>query len=111
MEKEYLVSVQNPLKETDVQRIREGIAIDGGEQCLPAEMIIEGPNTCRITLTEGKYHQVKRMMAALDNEVTGLKRIRMKNLLLDESLAPGEYRELTPEELEDLRESGQSVSE
>ncbi len=111
VEKEYLVNVKNPLKETDVQRIREGIAIDGGEQCLPAEMIIEGPNTCRITLTEGKYHQVKRMMAALDNEVTGLKRIRMKNLLLDESLAPGEYRELTPEELEDLRESGQSVSE
>ncbi len=111
VDKEYLVTVKNPLKETDVQRIKEGIVIDGGERCLPADMHILDPHTCRITLTEGKYHQVKRMMIALDNEVVGLKRIRMKHLLLDETLQPGEYRELTAEELADLRESGQSVSE
>lgn len=111
VEKEYLVTVKNPLKETDIQRIRDGIVIDRGEKCLPADMRILDPHTCRITLTEGKYHQVKRMMTALDNEVVGLKRIRMKHLLLDETLKPGEYRELTDEELRDLRESEPSVSE
>ena len=111
VEKEYLVTVKNPLKETDVQRIKDGIVIDGGERCLPADMRILEPYSCMITLTEGKYHQVKRMMTALDNEVVRLKRIRMKHLLLDESLRPGEYRELTAEELADLRGSGPSVSE
>ena len=53
-----------------------------------------------LILTEGKFHQVKRMMVACDNEVTYLKRLRMGNLWLDESLEIGEYRPLTQEELE-----------
>ena len=77
--------------------------IDGDEQCLPSECTITTQNTCHMILHEGKYHQVKRMFLARGNEVTALKRIRMKNLMLDESLAPGEYRELTEEELDDLR--------
>ena len=103
VEKEYLVTVKNPLKSSDIQRMENGLVIDGGEVCRPAKMEIIDETHCRVTLTEGKYHQVKRMLAALDNEVTGLKRIRMKNLILDESLAPGEYRELSEEELQDLR--------
>lgn len=105
VEKEYLVTVKNPLKDTDVQRTAAGLVIDGGEQCLPAQMVILDDLHCRITLTEGKYHQVKRMMEALDNEVIELRRIRMKDLLLDESLEPGAYRELTEEELAGLRGS------
>ncbi len=104
VEKEYAVTVKNPLKETDIQRIRRGITIDGGEVCRPAEMNILDAYHCTVILTEGKYHQVKRMFQALDNEVAALKRIRMKHLVLDPKLAPGEYRELTAEEVQGLKE-------
>ncbi|MGN0290583.1 MAG: 16S rRNA pseudouridine(516) synthase, partial [Lachnospiraceae bacterium] len=57
-----------------------------------------------LTITEGKFHQVKRMFEAVGKQVTYLKRISMGNLQLDESLAPGEYRELTPEEIQGLKE-------
>ena len=103
VEKEYSVTVKNPLKSSDVQRMEKGLVIDGGEVCRPARMEILDDTHCLVTLTEGKYHQVKRMFAALDNEVIALKRIRMKDLVLDESLAPGEYRELSEEELQNLR--------
>ena len=103
VEKEYLVTAKNPLKSSDIQRMENGLVIDGGEVCRPAKMEIIDETHCRVTLTEGKYHQVKRMLAALDNEVTGLKRIRMKNLILDQILAAGEYRELSEQELQDLR--------
>ena len=104
VEKEYIVTVKKPLKESDVQRLEQGIVIDQGERCRPAFMKITDETECHIILTEGKYHEIKRMFLALDNEVTALKRIRMKHLLLDETLSPGEYRELTPEELADLKE-------
>ena len=110
VEKEYHVTVKNPLKDSDAQRIASGLRIDGGEICLPAKMILLDDLHCRIVLTEGRYHQVKRMFLALDNEVTALKRIRMKHLVLDETLAPGEYRELTDEELNDLRGSTSEAS-
>ena len=55
--------------------------------------------TCTVTITEGKFHQVKRMFLALNNEVIYLKRIAIGGLKLDESLKSGEYRELTAEEL------------
>ena len=56
----------------------------------------------RVTLHEGKYHQVKRMIAAVGGTVTALKRLRLGGLWLDKTLAPGEFRELTQEELEKL---------
>ena len=57
----------------------------------------------RVTLHEGKYHQVKRMIAACGATVTYLKRVQLGNVRLDESLAPGEFRELAAEELASLR--------
>ena len=103
VEKEYLVTVKNPLKEEDLEVFRKGIVIDGEEACQPADYRITDTYECHLIIREGKYHQIKRMFAAIGNEVTGLKRLRMKNLVLDESLEPGDYRPLKEEELEDLR--------
>ncbi|MBP5465898.1 MAG: rRNA pseudouridine synthase, partial [Treponema sp.] len=58
------------------------------------------PAECKLTIYEGKYHEVKRMFQALGNEVVYLKRLRMNGLDLDPNLAPGQYRELTDGELE-----------
>ena len=106
VEKEYYVEVEKPLSERDIQAFERGIYIDGGEYCSPAILKILGANSCTLIIHEGKFHQIKRMFAARDNAVTYLKRIRMKNLVLDENLEPGEYRYLTQEEIADLRECG-----
>ena len=66
---------------------------------LPAKLEFFSETTCNLTITEGKYHQVKRMFQALGNEVIFLKRISIGNLDLDENLQPGEYRELSNEEI------------
>ena len=69
------------------------------------ELITAGEESkVRLTIQEGKYHQVKRMFEALGKEVTYLKRERMGPLTLDENLKTGEYRQLTDEELEGLKE-------
>lgn len=57
------------------------------------------PTEVRLTISEGRYHQVKRMFAAVGNHVVGLHRERIGDILLDESLAPGEYRPLTEAEI------------
>ncbi len=103
VEKEYSVSLRDPVGEDAVRRIEEGIVIDGGEKCLPASVRLTDEKHCYLVIQEGKYHQIKRMFQAVGNEVTHLKRVRMKGLVLDASLAPGEYRKLSPEELSDLR--------
>lgn len=65
----------------------------------PAELEVLGPRTARLSIIEGRYHQVKRMFGYFDNKVTGLHRERMGPLVLDASLAPGQYRQLTDEEI------------
>ncbi|MCF3097762.1 16S rRNA pseudouridine(516) synthase RsuA [Aeromonas australiensis] len=65
----------------------------------PAQLEILGECEARLTIHEGKYHQVKRMFASIGNKVVGLHRERIGGLMLDEALAPGEYRELTAEEI------------
>ena len=65
----------------------------------PAQLEILGECEARLTIHEGKYHQVKRMFAAIGNKVIGLHRERIGALGLDDELAPGEYRELTAEEV------------
>lgn len=87
----------------------EGVDIgsEGGEEwTLPARLeVLESGTTSRIRLTiqEGKYHQVKRMFRAVGMEVLYLKRESMGSLVLDEAMQPGEYRELTEKELELLQ--------
>lgn len=65
----------------------------------PAELVLLGPRTARLSIVEGRYHQVKRMFGHFDNKVIGLHRERMGPLVLDPALAPGEYRALTDDEI------------
>ncbi|WP_301359465.1 pseudouridine synthase [Enterococcus spodopteracolus] len=109
VEKEYLVEVKGVMTKADVSAFAAGLLIDGEEQTLPAKLFIdsvdEETNTSRIRLIlhEGKFHQVKRMVKAVGKEVTYLKRIRMGNFLLPEDLTLGEYRQMTPDELAQVR--------
>ena len=103
-EKEYLVAVRDPITENDCAKIRSGMKIDKGEVCLPAEITLLSERECRMVLLEGKYHEIKRMFETLGNEVVSLRRLRMKELVLDETLKPGEYRALTEEEIASLND-------
>ena len=96
VEKRYFVQFDGAVADGDVRRFAEGITLGSGEKCLPAtlELTQEG---AYISLYEGKYHQVKRMMAAIGKHVIYLKRVAIGGLRLDESLKPGEYRELYDE--------------
>ena len=102
-EKEYLVHFAEDLSEADIGRIENGITYQKTVY-RPARITEVSGRTCHIILTEGKFHEIKMIFEALGNEVLYLKRLRMKNLELDENLAPGEYRYLTEEEISDLRE-------
>jgi 16S rRNA pseudouridine516 synthase len=100
--KTYFVVVDGEVTEEDVQLFRQGIVLDDGYQTKPAELVILKSglrSDVELTITEGKFHQVKRMFAAVGKRVVYLKRIQMGLLPLDETLAPGEYRELTDEEI------------
>jgi 16S rRNA pseudouridine516 synthase len=103
VDKEYYVEVKNPLKTSDVIAFTSGITLDDGYKCLSARLEIIDELKAHVIIKEGKFHQIKRMFEALNNEVTYLKRIRMKNLILDPKLDLGEYRELTDEEINDLK--------
>ncbi|CEP69286.1 Pseudouridine synthase, RsuA/RluB/E/F [Moorella glycerini] len=105
--KTYYAVVCGMVTEIDVEAFRQGIILDDGYRTMPGELKIlcPGPEAeVELTIYEGKYHQVKRMFAALGKKVTYLKRIAMGSLVLDEQLKPGEYRELTAEEIGKLRE-------
>lgn len=103
VEKEYVVTLERPAEERYIEVFASGMIIDGGEECLPAKLILtENPHVVKLILHEGKYHQVKRMMEAAGNKVTHLKRIRMGGIELDPKLGSGECREITVEELERL---------
>jgi 16S rRNA pseudouridine516 synthase len=107
--KTYLVRLRDALSPQEqagyTERLKKGIHIEaeGSEpaaDCLGAECEWDSPASCRLTIYEGKYHEVKRMFLALGNEVVYLKRLRMNGLELDPALTPGQYRELTDGELE-----------
>lgn len=103
VEKEYVVTLEKPAEEDYIELFASGITIDGDEKCLPAKLILtDEPNVVRLILHEGKYHQVKRMMQAVGNRVTHLKRVRMGGIELDPKLLSGECREISQEEIESL---------
>ncbi|MHC5268509.1 pseudouridine synthase [Enterococcus sp. LJL98] len=105
VEKEYYAEVSGVMTPEDVQAFQAGLTIDGGEVCLPAELMIDAvdtvtqTSTIRLILHEGKFHQVKRMVQAVGKEVVYLKRLRMGTLKLDETLAFGAFRSLTEDEV------------
>ena len=106
--KVYYAKIKGEVNSLDVQAFKDGITIDDGYLCQSAILNIlsveDGYSEIEVEIYEGKFHQVKRMFLAVGKEVTYLKRIRMKNLELDPALELGEYRRLTREELDGLKE-------
>ena len=108
VDKVYYAKIDGMVTEEDVKRFAEGIDIGAEEEEMtrPAKLDImksAEESEIRLTIHEGKFHQVKRMFLAVGKEVTYLKRERMGPLCLDENLKPGEYRLLTEEEIENVR--------
>lgn len=103
VEKEYYVEHQLPLSQEDVLCIEQGIRYKNITY-KGAKLKILDDLQCTIILQEGKYHEIKNIFLAIGNKVTYLKRIRMKNLILDETLKKGEYRPLSEEEIGDLKQ-------
>lgn len=98
--KVYRVTLAEPVKPHYDEKLRHGIWLESEKRrCLPADMKVIDEQTVILTITEGKYHQVKRMFAALDNHVESLHRIGIGEIVLDETLEPGDYRYLTGEEI------------
>lgn len=104
--KVYEAVVAGILEPRAAERFAEGLTLKDGTVCRSAklEMLSAAPEQrFRITLQEGKYHQVKRMIAAVGGEVTALRRVKLGGLALDARLAPGEYRLLDDAEVALLR--------
>ncbi len=97
VEKRYSFEVDNPLRESDTAVLEAGVNI-GGYHTKPCRVELTAPCRGVIVLTEGKYHQIKRMMEAVGTRVTALERLTFGPLSLDPALARGKWRELTPDE-------------
>lgn len=104
VEKIYECTLVEPLTDAQKVMLEEGVDIGEKKFTLPAKVTMTEPTQITLTITEGKFHQVKRMLSAVGNQVLFLKRICMGNLYLDSDLKPGEYRKLTREEINLLRE-------
>lgn len=106
VEKKYYVEVSGELKEEHLELVKDGLVIDEGYKCKSARLeILESSKVksiANIYITEGKFHQVKRMMKALGTTVTYLKRLSIGTLELDKILKLGEYRYLTDKEIKNL---------
>lgn len=107
IDKVYYAEIDKPVNEKDVEAFKKGIVIDDGYKCMPAKLNIlestEHGSEVEVTIQEGKFHQVKRMFEARDKKVVYLKRIKFGTLVYDESISEGEYRELSNEELAQLK--------
>ncbi len=99
VDKTYYLKFEGELTLDKISKFQEGIILDDGYLCMPASYNRINNNEGILTIKEGKYHQVKRMLEALDCKVTYLKRISFGPITLDENLQEGEYRFLTDEEL------------
>ncbi len=101
--KTYYARISGEVTKEDVANFAAGMDIGEKKDTLPARLTIlsceDGMSEIELTITEGKFHQVKRMFEAVGKEVVYLKRISMGGLKLDDSLKPGEYRALTEEEI------------
>lgn len=99
VEKTYLVKTAEVITADMVQELEQGVDIGEEKVTLPARVKVIEDKEIELTITEGKFHQVKRMLKAVGNEVVYLKRLSMGSLKLDEALNLGEYRSLTQQEL------------
>lgn len=106
--KEYIVTVNGPLDDTDIAAFNQGIVFDDGTQCQPAQLVIEHcsatESKARVILYEGRRHQIKKMFLCRGVKVTALHRHRIGSLVLDPLLEEGQWRALTVEEVKQLME-------
>ena len=97
----YLIDLDAPITENQIRILNNGVQLkDEKHRCQPAEVEIITKSQVRMTITEGKYHQVKRMMAAVGNHVLKLHREQIANIVLDQALAENQWRELSSKEIE-----------
>jgi 16S rRNA pseudouridine516 synthase len=104
--KRYYALIQGQVTEKDIKAFSEGVILDDGYRTMPAELVIIRSglrSEAELVLHEGKFHQVRRMFEAVGKKVLYLKRLQIGSLKLDETLEPGQCRELTPEEVQQLR--------
>ena len=106
VQKRYAFRCKFPLTEEECARFRGGLVLEDGYETKPAEIeLFEDHHSGIITLVEGKYHQIKRMLESLHNQITYLERISFGPLALPAALGRGEWRELTPEEEAALKDA------
>ncbi|OEY65768.1 pseudouridine synthase [Marinobacter sp. X15-166B] len=98
--KTYRVGLAAPLEESAARHLTQGVLLKGDPRpTQPAQLTPVSATVIDLTITEGRYHQVKRMLAAVGNHVVSLHRRRIGDIWLDPSLAPGEFRDLSPDEV------------
>lgn len=103
VDKIYFARLEKEADESYIKAFEEGMKIDGGDVCKPAKIdICADKHEVFITISEGMYHQIKRMISALGNNVAYLKRIQIGGVKLDENLALGECREMLHKEIVEL---------
>lgn len=100
--KTYEVKLEHGEVSGYAEKFENGIELDDGYLCKPAQFEYRGDCVCLLKICEGKFHQVKRMFESLGNKVIALKRVKMSEVALDEALEPGQYRKLTDRELQFL---------
>lgn len=105
VDKMYECHLAHALNEMDIEHLKSGVDIGEDKLTLEADLSVNEADDCIIYLTihEGKFHQVKRMLQAVNNEVLYLKRLTFGSLILEESLEKGTYRSLTEDEIKDLK--------
>lgn len=107
VDKVYYAEIDKAVNDTDIEKFKKGITLDDGYLCMPAKLEIlksdDNGAQVYVTIQEGKFHQVKRMFEAVDKSVVYLRRISFGPLAIDENLEEGQYRELSEEEIEILR--------
>ncbi len=97
--KQYYAVVEGIPDENDARAFAGGITLADGTRCLPARLELLGGSACHVFVMEGKYHQVRRMLASRGKPVTELRRVRIGGLPLDDDLPEGDFRELDENEL------------
>lgn len=105
--KSYYAKINQPVTEADQIAFKNGVTLDDGYQTKPADLVIlksDSTSEVELTITEGKFHQVKRMFEAVDKRVIYLKRVAMEDWKLDPTLAKGKYRRLTDDEVTYLQQ-------
>ncbi len=103
LKKQYIVHLDTEPTDAMVQSFSKGIQLRGEKLCKPAELTMLDGNICKVSITEGKYHQIKRMFAVVGARVLELHRFAIGSLVLDKNLKLGEFRELSKAELELLK--------